>query len=85
MRRLQAKHTPLKLRFDSVADYYTSMVLGVDFQEGYVLLDEVFPNWGDELMTKAIPFRFSSFHDGCKIDASKMQAVGRAIKVCIIS
>lgn len=80
MRRLQVKHTPLKLRFDSVADHYTSMVLAVNFKEGYILLDEVTPKWGDELMAKAIPFHFDSYHDGCKISAEKMQAVGRAIK-----
>ena len=80
MRRLQVKHTPLKLRFDSVADHYTSMVLAVNFKEGYILLDEVTPKWGDELMAKAIPFNFDSYHDGCKISAYKMQAVGRAVK-----
>ncbi|WP_150112046.1 flagellar brake protein [Marinospirillum insulare] len=80
MRRLQVKHTPLKLRFDSVADHYTSMVLAVNFKEGYILLDEVTPKWGDELMAKAIPFHFDSYHDGCKISAEKLQAVGRAIK-----
>lgn len=80
MRRLQVKHTPLKLRFDSVADHYTSMVLAVNFKEGYVLLDEVTPKWGDDLMAKAIPFYFDSYHDGCKISAEKMQAVGRAVK-----
>lgn len=80
MRRLENKHTPIKLRFDSVADTYTSMVLAVNFKEGYVLLDEVTPKWGDELMTKAVPFSFDSYHDGCKISAVKMQAVGRAIK-----
>ncbi|NLW04958.1 MAG: HD domain-containing protein, partial [Pseudomonadaceae bacterium] len=80
MTRLQNKHTPLKLRFDSVADYYTSMVVAVNFKEGYVLLDEVTPKWGDELMAKAIPFSFDSYHDGCKIGAVRMQAVGRAMK-----
>ena len=80
MRRLQVKHTPLKLRFDSVADHYTSMVLAVNFKEGYILLDEVTPKWGDELMAKAIPFHFDSYHDGCKISAEKLQAVGRAVK-----
>ena len=80
MRRLQVKHTPLKLRFDSVADHYTSMVLAVNFKEGYILLDEVTPKWGDELMAKAIPFHFDSYHDGCKISAEKLQTVGRAIK-----
>ena len=80
MTRLQNKHTPLKLRFDSVADYYTSMVIAVNFKEGYILLDEVTPKWGDELMAKAIPFSFDSYHDGCKISAVKMQAVGRAVK-----
>lgn len=80
MRRLQAKHTSLKLRFDSVADHYTSMVLAVNFKEGYILLDEVTPKWGDDLMAKAIPFYFDSYHDGCKISSGKMQAVGRAIK-----
>lgn len=80
MRRLESKHTPLKLRFDSVADYYTSMVLAVNFKEGYILLDEVTPKWGDELMAKAVPFSFDSYHDGCKISAVKMQAVGRALK-----
>lgn len=80
MRRLQAKHTPLKLRFDSVADHYTSMVLAVNYKEGYILLDEVTPKWGDDLMAKAVPSLFDSYHDGCKISATKMQAVGRAIK-----
>lgn len=80
MRRLQSKHTPLKLRFDSVADHYTSMVLAVNFKESYILLDEVTPKWGDDLMAKAIPFYFDSYHDGCKISANKMQAVGRAVK-----
>ena len=80
MRRLQVKHTPLKLVFDTVADHYTSMVLAVNFKEGYFLLDEVTPKWGDELMAKAIPFHFDSFHDGCKISADKLQAVGRAVK-----
>ncbi|WP_072324609.1 flagellar brake protein [Marinospirillum alkaliphilum] len=80
LRRLQSKHTPLKLHFDSVADYYTSMVLAVNYKEGYFLLDEVTPKWGDELMAKAIPFSFDSFHDGCKISAAHMQASGRAVK-----
>lgn len=80
LRRLQGKHTPLKLRFNSVADYYTSMVLAVNFKEGYFLLDEVTPKWGDELMAKAVPFDFNSYHDGCKISAIKMQAAGRALK-----
>lgn len=80
MRRLQVKHTPLKLRFNSVADHYTSMVLAVNFKEGYILLDEVTPKWGDELMAKAVPFNFDSYHDGCKISATKMQAAGRALK-----
>lgn len=80
LRRLESKHTPIKLYFDSVADHYTSMVLAVNFKEGFFLLDEVTPKWGDELMAKAIPFGFDSFHDGCKISASGMQASGRAVK-----
>lgn len=80
LKRLQHRHTPLKLRFDSVADHYTSMVLAVNYKEKYFLIDEVFPKWGDELMAKAIPFRFDSFHDGCKIDAYNMQAAGHAVK-----
>lgn len=80
LRRLESKHTPVKLHFDSVSDHYTSMVLAVNFKEGYFLLDEVTPKWGDELMAKAIPFGFDSFHDGCKISATGMQASGRAVK-----
>lgn len=80
LRRLHAKHTPLKLSFDSVADHYTSLVLAVNYKDGYFLLDEVTPKWGDQLMAKAIPFSFDSFHDGCKIAASAMQATGRTMK-----
>ena len=80
LKRLQNKHTPLKLNFDAVADKYTSMVVSVNYKEGYFLLDEVTPRWGDDLMSKAIPFSFESYHDGCKISASQVQASGRAIK-----
>jgi len=80
LKRLQNKHTPLKLNFDAVADKYTSMVVSVNYKEGYFLLDEVTPRWGDDLMAKAIPFSFESYHDGCRISASKVQASGRAIK-----
>lgn len=80
LKRLQNKHTPLKLNFDAVAEKYTSMVLSVNYKEGYFLLDEVTPRWGDDLMAKAIPFSFESFHDGCRISGSQVQASGRAIK-----
>lgn len=80
LKRLQNKHTPLKLNFDAVADKYTSMVVSVNYKEGYFLLDEVTPRWGDDLMTKAVPFSFESFHDGCRISASQVQASGRAVK-----
>lgn len=78
--RLKAQHTPLKLAFDSVADHYTSMILAVNYQEGYFLMDEVMPSWGDELMAKAVGFSFDSFHDGCKMSAEGLRASGRAIK-----
>ncbi|SFB82010.1 HD-GYP domain, c-di-GMP phosphodiesterase class II (or its inactivated variant) [Marinospirillum celere] len=80
LKRLENKHTPLKLNFDAVADKYTSMVIAVNYKEGYFLLDEVTPRWGDDLMAKAIPFSFESFHDGCRISASLIQASGRAVK-----
>ncbi|MFK7161179.1 HD domain-containing phosphohydrolase [Marinospirillum sp. MEB164] len=78
--RLKAQHTPLKLAFDSVAEHYTSMILAVNYQEGYFLMDEVMPSWGDELMAKAVGFSFDSFHDGCKMSAEGLRASGRAIK-----
>ncbi|WP_114416323.1 flagellar brake protein [Marinospirillum perlucidum] len=80
LKRLQNKHTPIKLNFDAVADGYTSMVVSVNYKEGYFLLDEVTPRWGDDLMAKAVPFSFDSFHDGCKISGSEVQASGRAVK-----
>ncbi len=80
LKRLEGKHTPVKINFQSVADSYTSMVIGVNFKEGYFLLDEVTPKWGDDLMKRATPFRFDSFHDGCKISGSEVRAEGRAIK-----
>ncbi len=80
LKRLENKHTPLKISFDAVADRYTSMVIAVNYKEGYFLLDEITPRWGDDLMAKAVPFNFESYHDGCRISASRLQASGRAIR-----
>lgn len=80
LQRLSTKHSPIGLSFDSVADSYTSLILAVDFKEGYFLLDEVTPKWGDSLMAKAIPFTITAFYDGCKITIENLQVTGRAIK-----
>lgn len=80
LNRLKSKHSSLGIRFASVADSYTSLVLAVDFKKGCFFLDEVSPQWGDNLMAKAVPFSLVGFYDGCKVTIENLQATGRAIR-----
>lgn len=80
LQSLKSKHSSLGLNFASVADSYTSLILAVNYKEGFFLLDEVTPKWGDNLMAKAVPFSLIGFSDGCKITIENLQATGRAVK-----
>ena len=64
---VQKSRTPITVKFEGLEQYFTSLILKTNLDDGYLIIDEIAPELGHQLALQQRPFSIRGSHNGISL------------------